>query len=95
MRRFGTDKPELMPFNIGESKKVYKMPLAASMPASTILRLQKSYQQGEAEAFEAQIEILRTYIGDIVDTLTAGDIRDIFDAWREESADQGAEPGES
>lgn len=95
MRKFGVDKPELMCFTLGESDKVYTMPLAASCPAALILDLQESYKEGDAEALRFQIEMLRIYIGDVVDTLTAGDIRDIFIAWGAESSEQGAEPGES
>ena len=32
MRKFGTDAPEFLEFTLGDSEKVYKMPLAASMP---------------------------------------------------------------
>lgn len=83
-----------MAFTMGEAKKVYKMPLAASMPADMILGLQEAYQKGSAAAFRYQIEMLRKYIGDAVDKLTAGDIRDIFKAWEQESAEQGAEAEE-
>ena len=94
MRKFGTDKPEFMAFTLGDAKKVYKMPLAASMPADAILGLQEAYNAGSAEAFRYQIELLRKYIGDAAGKLTAGDIGDIFRAWEEESAGQGAEAEE-
>ena len=94
MRQFGKDKPELMSFKLGDSEKVYTLPLAASMPATLILQMQKSYKTDDATAFEFQIEMLRKYIGDVVDELTAGDIRDIINAWSIESSKQGAEVGE-
>ena len=94
MRQFGKDKPELMSFKLGDSEKVYTMPLAASMPATLILQMQKSYKADDATAFEFQIEMLRKYIGDVVDELTAGDVRDIINAWGIESSKQGAEVGE-
>lgn len=95
MRRFGADKPELMSFKLFDSEEVYTMPLAASMPATKILEMQEAYKAGDAEALEFQIETLRIYIGDIVDKLSAGDIREIYIEWGIQSSDQGATPGES
>ena len=95
MRKFGTDKPEFMAFTLGDAKKVYKIPLAASMPADAILKLQEAYNEGAAAAFRYQLDLLRKYMGDAVEKLTAGDISDIYKAWEEESGTQGAEPGES
>lgn len=95
MRKFGTDKPELMSFTFGNSKKVYNIPLAASVPAPVILEMNQEYKKGEMEAFEWQVKFLRTYVGDLVDSMTTGDIKDIFDAWMIESSGQGAEVGES
>ena len=60
MRKFGKDKPELMSFMLGDSEKVYTLPLAASMPATLILQMQKSYKTDDATALEFQIEMLRT-----------------------------------
>ena len=39
MRKFGTDKPDLMEFQIGDSDKVYTMPLAASLPAKLLVEM--------------------------------------------------------
>lgn len=95
MRKFGKDKPELMAFTLGDSEKVYTIPLAASMPATLILEMQESYKGGNEAAFKFQLELLRKYIGDeAVDQLTAQDVRDIIDAWADESSKQGATPGE-
>lgn len=95
MRKFGTDKQEFMAFTLGNAKKEYKLPLAASMPADELLELYAAYQEGEREAFESQMKLLHRYIGDAASKLTAGDVRDIFEAWTEDSGEQGAEPGES
>lgn len=95
MRKFGIDKPELMAFTIGESEKVHKIPLSASMPAEELLELQEAYNEGDAAALRYQLKLLRKYMGDAADKLTAGDMKEIFDAWAEESTQQGAEPGES
>ena len=93
MRKFGKDKPELMAFQIGDSEKVYTIPLAASMPASVLIEMGK-VTNDETKLFEYQYGILRRYIGEAADELTAGDVRDIMNAWYEESAKQGAEVGE-
>lgn len=95
MRKFGVDKPELMKFMLGDDEEVYTIPLAASMPASLILEMSDASRNGDEALFRCQVEMLRRYIGDAVDKLTAGDIRDILKAWQEESTGQGAEVGES
>lgn len=96
MRKFGTDKPELMSFKLGNSEKVYTIPLAASTPAVILQEMQKAPAIGEGEVFNVQLEFIRKYIGDeAAATLTAGDVRDIINAWAEESTQQGAEVGES
>lgn len=95
MRKFGKDKPELMSFTFGDSKKVYNIPLAASVPAPIILEMNEEYKKGDMEAFAWQVKFLRKYVGDLVDEMTTGDIKDIFDAWMMESSGQGAEVGES
>jgi hypothetical protein len=92
MRSFGNDAPEFFSFRIGTDKKVYKVPLAASMPYSVLKKMQKA--KGEA-GFDVQVETLRQYIGDIVDELDAITLSNILNAWAEESHKQGAEVGES
>lgn len=95
MRKFGTDKPELMSFKLGDSEKVYTIPLAASMPATLLAEMQEAANKGEGEYYKFQLDMLRRYIGEAVDTLTAGDVGDIMNAWVIESSGQGAEVGES
>lgn len=94
MRKFGTDKPDLMKFQIGDSDKVYTIPLAASMPASVLIKMSE-LAENDAEAFKFQFELLKKYMGDAADELTATEVRDIIDAWYEESGKNGADPGES
>lgn len=94
MRKFGTDKPELMEFQIGDSGKIYTMPLAASMPANVLIEMSE-VSDNDIETFKFQYKLLKRYIGEVVDDLTARDIRAIVDAWVEESEKQGAEVGES
>ena len=93
MRKYGTDKPELMKFQIGDSDKVYTLPLAASMPASVLIEMSEA-GENDAKAFEFQYKLLKRYIGEAAEKLTAGDIRDTMNAWYKESTDQGAEVGE-
>ena len=98
MRKFGNDAPEFMSFTLGTSKKVYKMPLAASMPMSVALRFAEIAALDEeaqgAESLRLQLDLLRRYIGDEADELTSAQVAEIFTAWAEESEAQGATPGE-
>ena len=45
--------------------------------------------------FDAQVEMLRKYMGDAVDELDAMTLGSILKAWAEASNSQGAEVGES
>jgi hypothetical protein len=94
MRKFGTDSPELMRFQLGDSDKVYTMPLAASLPSKFLVEMEE-IEDNNVEAFKFQLKVLKTYIGDVADELTAKDIGEIFTAWYEESEKQGADVGES
>lgn len=95
MRKFGTDKPDLMKFKIGDSDKIYTIPLAASLPAEDLIEMSE-LGDNDAEAFKFQYRLLKKYIGEDAGKLTAGDIAAIFTAWSEESGtEQGADAGES
>ena len=94
MRKFGTDAPEFMEFTLGGSENVYRMPLAASMPMDTLIELQEATAKGGAESLRFQMNLLRRYIGDAADTLTASAMTEIYTAWNEESAKVGADAGE-
>lgn len=94
MRKFGTDAPQVMAFTLGDSKEVYELPLAASMPMSVLLEMGQAASKGDNEILQYQFDLLRRYIGERADTLTAGEVRDIYAAWNEESTNQGAQPGE-
>ena len=94
MRKFGTDAPEFMAFTLGDGETVYKLPLAASLPMPTLIEMDDAAAKGDAEALRFQFELLRRYIGDAADGLTGGDVRAIYQAWNEESLNQGATPGE-
>lgn len=94
MRKFGKDAPEFLEFTLGDSKTVHKLPLAASMPMDTLIEFQEATAKGGAESLKFQMDLLRRYIGDAADTLTAGDMTAIYSAWNEESAKVGASVGE-
>lgn len=90
MRTFKVDNPEFYCFQIDGSEAVYRIPLMGSM------------NNKEARAFEEtdgdymkQVEWIRTYIGDIVDTLQVGVTSEIISEWASESKGQGASVGES
>lgn len=87
MRKFNTDAPEFFSFALGDSATIYKIPLAASMPVTKLMKMENGFAE--------QIEVLRDYIGDVVDDMTAGTVSEILKAWSEESRDGGATMGES
>lgn len=93
MRKFGKDKPDLMEFQIGDSDKVYALPLAASLPAPMLIEMSEC-SDDDTEAFKFQYRMLKKYMGEDVENLTAGDIRDIINEWYKESEKQGADAGE-
>jgi len=90
MRTFGTDSPRFMAFKLAGDKTTYKIPLAASMPMSELLELSDAAAKGGAHVLRAQLDLLRKYIGDRADTLTASEVAEVFTAWNEDSADEGA-----
>ncbi len=93
MRRFGKEKQEFFRFQLADDDKVYEIPLAASMPATLILKLKEEFDEGRG--FESQLEMLRKYMGDVVDELTSSTAMDILNGWVKASSEQGAEVGES
>ena len=93
MRKFGAEARQYFEFQLEGSDKVYQIPLAASMPASTLLMLQNADRRGDG--FEGQMEMLRRYMGDDAEELTAGTASQILEAWALESTNQGASVGES
>lgn len=93
MRKFGKEAAKVFEFLLEGSEKIYGIPLAASLPSGELFDLQKAEEKGEG--FLAQREMLRKYMGDIVDELTVTTLEDILKAWAEESRAQGEDPGES
>ena len=93
MRKFGTDAPEFFSFQIGESKKVYKLPLAASLPHKHTEALREA--EANETSYDFWIGFLREHMGDVVDELTEQTLADILKAWDEKSNKQGASVGES
>ena len=94
MRTFGTDAPQFMSFKLGDGDTVYNLPLAASLPMTALLEMGEAAVKGDAAALRCQFDLLRRYMGEAADELTAGQVREIFAAWTEESSRQGATPGE-
>ena len=87
MRKFRADTPSFFAFQIEDSEKVYKIPLAQYIPFPVLKLID--------EGFKGQYELLRKYMGDDIDTLQSGMVSDIIKAWNEASQEQGASPGES
>lgn len=95
MRKFGTDAPRFMSFTLGDDETVFNVPLAQCLPADTLVEMQEAAEAGETAALRYQVDLLARYIGkDRAAALTVGDVRAIFQAWGEESQEQGAAPGE-
>lgn len=87
MKVFNMESEEFLEFQLTDSEEVYRVPLAGSMPYKTAL-LSKG-------GFEGQVEMLRAYIGDVVDTLPVKVLADIINMWFEQSNNTGASVGES
>lgn len=87
MRQFTTDAPEFFSFQLEGSDKVYKIPLAASMPVKVLLSIDGSLQ--------SQMAMLEKYMGDAAGELSASTVGEILKAWSQASKDQGASVGES
>lgn len=92
MRTFGEEKIEYLEFKLKDDETIYKIPLAASIPYGI---LDKMDGAEDDDRFRVQVEMLRKYMGDVVDDLSAGILSDIIVAWAEESRDEGASVGES
>lgn len=100
MRKFGKDTPEFLTFTVGDGEKVYKLPLAASMPFETALRFAEIAAISDSdlsnlEAMKLQLDMLREHMGEDANKLTAGQVSEIFNAWTEASnGETGASTGE-
>ena len=93
MRKFGSEAKEYLSFQIEGSDEIYKIPLAGSMAVSMLLKIHEADENDGG--LRAQIEVLRHFMGDVVDDLSAGTLGDILHAWADASRGQGAEVGES
>ena len=90
MRSFSNDAPEFFVFKIEGSKKIYKIPVAASLNNKQLVELQEA-----SEDYAKQLDWLRQFIGSAADELTPKTTTDILQAWAQASRDSGASPGES
>lgn len=93
MRTFGRELTEFFEFQLEGDDKTYRIPLAAAMPFGVLNRIQKASKSEDSLAI--QVDMLRKYMGDVVDELPVGVISGILQAWVEESAKAGASVGES
>lgn len=93
MRKFGKEITEYFEFQLEDDEKVYRIPLAAAMPFSLLDRMSKAADT--EDRFTAQVDMLRKYMGDVVDDLHVGVLSEILKAWGEESTRAGASMGES
>ena len=93
MRTFGRELTEFFEFQLEGDDKTYRIPRAAAMPFGVLNKIQKASKTEDSLAI--QVEMLRKYMGDVVDELPVGVISGILQAWVEESAKAGASVGES
>ena len=93
MRTFCKSLTEYFEFQLEDDEKVYRIPLAAAMPFSLLDRMSKAADT--EDRFTAQVDMLRKYMGDVVDDLPVGVLSEILKAWGEESTRAGASMGES
>lgn len=93
MRTFGRELTEYFEFQLEGDDKTYRIPLAAAMPFGMLDKMSKAIST--EDRFTTQVDMLRKYLGDIVDELPVGVISNILQAWVEESAKAGASVGES
>lgn len=93
MRTFGKKLTEYFEFQLEDDEKVYRIPLAAAMPFSLLDRMSKAADT--EDRFTAQVDMLRKYMGDVVDDLPVGVLSEILKAWGKESTRAGASMGES
>lgn len=93
MRTFGKELTEYFEFQLEDDEKVYRIPLAAAMPFGLLDEMSKA--ANTEGRFTAQVDMLRKYMGDVVDDLPVGVLSEILKAWGEESTKAGASMGES
>ncbi len=93
MRTFGRELTEFFEFQLEGDDKTYRIPLAAAMPFGVLNKISKASKT--EDSLSIQVEMLRKYMGDVVDELPVGVISGILQAWVEESARAGASVGES
>lgn len=93
MRTFAKSGTSFFEFQLEGEEQVYKIPLAADMPMTVLNDMYEKSNTGDR--FMSQVEMLRKYMGDVVDELSAGTLSDILRAWSDESTRAGASVGES
>ena len=93
MRTFAKSGTSFFEFQLEGEEQVYKIPLAADMPMTVLNSMYEASNTGDR--FMSQVEMLRKYMGDVVDELSAGTLSDILRAWSDESTRAGASVGES
>ncbi|MBQ9020594.1 MAG: hypothetical protein IJ113_01065 [Eggerthellaceae bacterium] len=99
MRTISIKPKEYMEFKLGEGETVYRLPLAHCLPLATTARFSevnaiKDVDEKAAAALRIEYDMMREYMPDIADTLTAEQVGEIFAAWNDESTAAGANLGE-
>ena len=92
MRTFGEEK-KYFEFALEGDDKVYKIPLAQYIPMASVLMMREADKRDDS--LIGQTNLLRRYMGDVVDEISSSMVANIINAWVDASADAGASPGES
>lgn len=87
MREFTTKNEAVESFEFKLDGKKYKIPVAAALPVKVVRAM-------DGGNFGSQIEMLRLYMGDVVDDIPTGIASDILKAWADVNKSSGATAGE-
>ena len=85
---------------LGESKQPKRVPVAGSLPAPWLIRINKTQRikdaaEREGAWFELFYDLFRAYLGADVDLMTANQINELAEAWSSAGEEQdGATEGE-
>lgn len=84
---------------VGDSDKPKKVPLADSLPAPWLIRINHTAKLPEDERgrawFELYYDLFRHYVGPEVDAMTSKQLNELAEAWEKATEEQdGTTPGE-
>ena len=85
-------KAKFLEVYVGDAKRPKKVPLAGSLPAPWILRINKTRALPDevrgAAWFELLYALFREYVGPQVDQMTGDQLTELSDAWAEANEEE-------